>query len=280
MAQGVEISRGKYADTLHDTQSFLLGERVKDNKTQTEWTYVRFDEILNLGDFVRDSITSDLVAIESGTTYAQATAVSAIGSNLLIDSGQFTDKDYVGAFGMISDNAGVGQIFYIEAMDDVNQVKIRVIATAAGQLGLNDDRGWQVALAANSRYRLRFPGAVRQGDGLNDFVRGFVQHEIVAADLGKYGFVCSKGLCFGRFVADDSSVPAAGTPFIPRAGGLITGAINTDTEAVNVIAKSHLGGNTSPSNGVVLIDAQIDDPTLAFRGRDGDTDPRIRIHIE
>ena len=71
MAQGVEISRGKYADTLHDTQSFLLGERVKDNKTQTEWTYVRFDEILNVGDFVRDSVTADLVAIESGTTYAQ-----------------------------------------------------------------------------------------------------------------------------------------------------------------------------------------------------------------
>ena len=280
MAQGVEISRGRYADTLHETQSFLLGERVKDNKTQTEWTYVRFDEILNLGDFVRDSITSDLVAIVASTTYAQVSAISAIGSNLLIDSGQFTDKDYVGAFGQIIDNAGVGQMFYIEAMDNVNQVKIRVIATAAEQLGLNDDRGWQVALAADSQYRLRFPGAVRQGDGLSDFARGFVQRAIVAADLGKYGFVCNKGLCFGRFIADDSTAPNPGTPYRPSANGLITGGINTDTEAVNVIAKSHLGGSTSPSNGLVLIDAQIDDPTLAFRGRDGDTDPRIRIRIE
>ena len=280
MAQGVEISRGKYADTLHETQSFLLGERVKDNKTQTEWTYVRFDEILNVGDFVRDSVTADLVAIESGTTYAQVTAISAIGSNLLIDSGQFADKDYVGAFGMIADNAGVGQMFYIEAMDDVNQVKIRVIATAAGRLGLGDDRGWQVALAADSQYRLRFPGAVRQGDGVNGFGRGFVQRAIVAADLGKYGFVCNKGLCFGRFLADDSTIANQGTPFVPLSGGRITGSINTDTEAVNVIAKSQLGGNTSPSNGVILIDAQIDDPTLAFRGRDGDIDPRIRIRIE
>ena len=280
MAQGVEISRGKYADTLHDTQSFLLGERVKDNKTQTEWTYVRFDEILNLGDFVRDSITADLVAVVASTTNAQVTAISAIGSNLLIDSGQFTDKDYVGAFGHITDNAGVGQMFYIEAMDNVNQVKIRVIATAAGQLGLNDDRGWQVALAADSRYRLRFPGAVRQGDGLNDFGRGFVQRAIVAADLGKYGFVCNKGLCFGRIDRDDSSVPAAGTRFIPDTGGLITGALDSDAKVSNIIGKSHLSAYTGTGNGVILIDAQIDDPTLAFRGRDGDTDPRIRIHIE
>ena len=280
MAQGVEISRGKYADTLHETQSFLLGERVKDNKTQTEWTYVRFDEILNLGDFVRDSITADLVAVVASTQYAQVSAISAIGSNLLIDSGQFADKDYVGAFGAIRNNAGVGQMFYIEAMDDVNQVKIRVIATAAGRLGLGDDRGWQVALAADSQYRLRFPGAVRQGDGLRDFGRGFVQRAIVAADLGKYGFVCNKGLCFGRFDRDESTIANLGTPFIPDAGGLITGSINTDEEAVNVIAKSHLGAYTGTGNGVILIDAQIDDPTLAFRGRDGDTDPRTRTRIE
>ena len=281
MAQGVEISRGKYADTLHDTQSFLLGERVKDNKTQTEWTYVRFDEILNLGDFVRDSVTSDLVAVVASTNYAQVSAISAIGSNLLIDSGQFTDKDYVGAFGQITGNAGIGQAFYIEAMDNVNQVKIRVIATAAGRLGLGDDRGWQVALAADSQYRLRFPGAARQGDGLNDFGRGFVQRAIVAADLGKYGFVCNKGLCFGRVDTDDSSAPEPGFRFIPGTGGLITGGINTDAEAVNVIAKSHLGAyDSTGSNGVILIDAQIDDPTLAFRGRDGDTDPRTRTRIE
>ena len=141
MPQGVEISRGKYANVLHDTQSLLLGERVKDNRTQTEWTYVRFDEILNVGDFVRDSITGDLVAVVSGQNYAQVSAISAIGSSLLIDSGQFTDKDYVGAFGHITDNAGVGQMFYIEAMDDANQVKINVIATQTGRLDLNDDRG-------------------------------------------------------------------------------------------------------------------------------------------
>ena len=280
MAQGVEISRGKYADTLHDTQSFLLGERVKDNKTQTEWTYVRFDEILNVGDLVRDSVTSDLVAVVASTNYAQVSAISAIGSNLLIDSGQFTDKDYVGAFGAIRDNAGVGQTFYIEAMDNVNQVKIRVIATAAGQLGLNDDRGWQVALAADSFYRLRFPGAVRQGDGVSGFGRGFVQRAIVAADLGKYGFVCNKGLCFGRIGRDDSNAPAFGTGYVPSSGGEITGNIDSDAKVYGIVAKSQLGGYTGSGSGVTLIDAQIDDPTLAFRGRDGDTDPRIRIRIE
>ena len=54
MPSGTDITRGRYATVLETSQTRPIGQRIADNKSQRIWTYVRFDQILNVGNWVRD----------------------------------------------------------------------------------------------------------------------------------------------------------------------------------------------------------------------------------
>ena len=290
MPSGIDITRGKYATLLETTQTRPLGQRIADNKSQRIWTYVRFDQLLNLGNWVRDQVTPDLVTVDSGERYASITTDSAIGSRILTDSGAFEGEDFVGAFGTIVEGDGAGQTFFIESMGaDGNEVRISLLGKVDELLDLEDERGWAVALDnADSKYVLRFPGAVIQGDVQTDelgvpFGRGFVQQPIVAADAGKYGYVCSWGLCYARILVTEADVPVMGEAMTYAGSGRVQGlGTATADEVSQTIAISQHGDltlNTDSGDALILVDARIHDGTMAFRLTD-ESDPRIRTHIE
>ena len=286
MAQGRDIMRGDFAKVLHDTQQFTLGERHINNRDQTEWTYVRFDDPVNAGDLVRDSVTVDIATLVASQIYAAVTGAAAIGTHLLIDSGAFTDDDLVGAMGQIVSGTGAGQIFYITKMDNDNQVIVNVLSGKNTLLDSNDDRGWQVALSTSSRYVLRFPGAVKLGalsdaDGIRSFPRGLAQQTVVAADTGKFGFVCSRGLCFANILLTGTA-PVQDEALIAAASGRVQGSGGSDPIFEDVVAISQFGDITlSPDTGegLILVDARIEDKTMAFHTPNPEKDPRTGLAI-
>ena len=230
----------EFQDTkrLHDTQEHRLGY-VGHDGIGNKWSYVQFREVVGVGERVRDSIHSDLIATDDPGTVA---AAAAIGTDILPDTGKFPlASDLGGCIGAIVAGAGAGQNFTVMSRIDSDNLRVKVL-TGLTAFSDRDDGGWLTALTTASRYRLFFPGAVRQGDGLTDIDRGFTQVAVTADDLNKYGWVQQTGLGFMKL---DTSADNAviGENLVATAAGLVKGFSGTTSpeEASAGVGRSLLG---------------------------------------
>ncbi len=216
----------EFQDTkrLHDTQEHRLGYVGRDGIGQ-KWSYVQFREVVGVGERVRDSIHSDLITTDDPGTVAVA---AAVGTDVLEDTGKFPiSSDLGGCVGAIVVGTGAGQHFTVMSRIDSDKLRVKVLTSPTG-FSDRVDGGWHTALDTTSRYRLFFPGAVRQGDGISDIVRGYTQVAVTTDDLNKYGWVQQTGIGFKKLdvSADggtDRSVLSVGDRIVAAAAGLAHG---------------------------------------------------------
>ena len=255
-----------FSDTqiVHQTQEHALGY-VGHDRVGNRWSYVQFREVIGVGDRVRDSVHTDLIATDNPGTVS---AAAAIGTDILTDAGKFpVAADLVGCIGAIVGGAGVGQNFrVIEQLANTNELRVIVHTTPTG-FNDRDDAGWNVALDATSQYRLFFPGAVRQGDGVNDIVRGFSQVAVAAADLNKYGWVQQTGMGFMKLDASVADVAAIGEGLGSQSDGLVAGwgATITTTELDAEVGRSLLGDYTGSTDVLIWAKLEVDNTMESFR---------------
>ena len=230
----------EFQDTrkLHDTQEHALGYVGRDG-IGNRWSYVQFREVVGVGERVRDSVHSDLIATDDPGTVS---AAAAIGTTRLTDAGKFPmTTDLAGCIGAIVEGAGAGQNFTVMRRVDSNILEVKVLTTPT-DLSDRQDGGWNVALTTASEYRLFFPGVVRQGDGLTDIDRGVTQVAVSADDLNRYGWVQQTGLGFVKLdtSADDA---VTGENLVATGSGLVKGFSGTTSpeEAAAGIGRSLLG---------------------------------------
>ena len=223
---------------LHDTQEHALGYCGRDGIGYW-WSYVQFREVIGVGERVRDSVHADLIATDDpGTVSAEA----AIGTNRLTDDGKFpANTDLAGCIGAIVGGPGAGQNFTVMRRVDSNGLEVKVLTTAT-DLSDREDGGWSIALTTDSQYRLFFPGAVRQGDGLTNIDRGVSQVAVTADDLNRYGWVQQTGLGFQKVDASADAL-VTGENLVATGAGLVKGFSGTTTadEASAGIGRSVLG---------------------------------------
>ena len=216
----------EFQDTrkLHDVQEHALGYVGRDGIGQ-KWSYVQFREVVDVGERVRDSVHTDLIATDDPGTVAVA---ADVGADILEDTGKFPmSSDLTGCIGAIVVGEGAGQHFTVMSRIDSDKLRVKVL-TAPSAFNDREDGGWQTALDTTSQYRLFFPGAVRQGDGVNDIVRGYTQVAVTADDLNKYGWVQQTGIGFKKLdvSADgdaDRTALSVGDRIVAAAAGLAHG---------------------------------------------------------
>ena len=254
----------EFQDTrkLHDTQEHALGYVGRDG-IGYRWSYVQFREVVGVGERVRDSVHTDLIATDNP---GSVSAASAIGTNRLTDAGKFPlASDLSGCIGTIIGGSGHGQNFTVIRRIDSNILEVKVLTTAT-DLSDREDGGWNVALSTTSTYRLFFPGAVRQGDGLTDVDRGITQVAVTADDLNKYGWVQQSGLCFQKVDAS-ANVFVIGEGIIGTADGLAEGLTATVTadDAAAVIGRSLIGDTTGSNDILMWSEIDIKNEMQSFR---------------
>ena len=235
---------------LSESQLNPLGVRVPD-PDDGAWVYGRFVEngTYNFGRVVRHAGPNDLQGNAAGVF---ASGNSPIGSDKLIDSGQFanaTRKDVQGALGMISDGAGEGQQFWVVRAIDNNTLQIAVLAAGAAA---HRGTGWVEALTGgstantHSRYRLRLPGYFYRSTDGNDanMNAGAYQGDqlVVTDDYKPYGWVKCEGTAFVMVDAVATGLAQGG--FVePGANGVVV-----TTSFGNSIGRTLIGeafGNTA-----------------------------------
>ncbi len=249
---------------LHDTQEHALGYVGRDG-IGNKWSYVQFREVVSVGEYVRDSEHADLIATDDPGT---VTAVAAVGTDILEDTGKFpAASDLVGCIGSIVDGAGTGQNFIVFERIDNDQVRVRVL-TAPTAFNDRDDAGWHTALGTDSEYVLFFPGAVRQGDGVTDIVRGVTQVAVTSNDLNKHGWVQQTGMGFVKLDASSGNTPDRGEKLIPAASGLVIGHAGTktvDENAAPSIGRSLVGDFDGTADVLMWAKIEIDNDMQSFR---------------
>ena len=255
----------KHIQTLHDDQKMRLGQTLYDENGD-RWSYVQFDEACGAGEHVRDSLLADLITaanVDSGV--GGASKASAIGNNLLHDTGAFT-KDIAGAIGFISAGTGIGQVFTITKMidDSDDAVEIALLSSATGVPG---KQGWAVALSATSKYRLIFPGRVKQGDGSADITRGVTPIAVtIPSGTKKYGYVRQSGLGYGKIDASADDI-AVGENVLAIGAGLFEGFAATETalEVDRKLGKAILGDIGGSTDTFAPIDFNINNTVRSHR---------------
>ena len=254
----------EFQDTrkLHDTQEHALGYVGRDG-IGYKWSYVQFREVMGVGERARDSVHTDLIATDNP---GSVSAASAIGTNRLTDAGKFPlASDLSGCIGTIVGGSGHGQNFTVIRRIDSNILEVKVLTTAT-DLSDREDGGWNVALSTTSTYRLFFPGAVRQGDGLTDVVRGFTQVAVTADDLNKYGWVQQSGLGFQR-IDNSANNFVIGEGIVGAADGLSEGFTGTTTadEAAAGIGRSLVGEITGTNDVLMWSEIKVVNNMQSFR---------------
>lgn len=247
---------------LHRVQQARLGELATDDIGNT-WSYVQFRQAVNIGEVVRDAELGDLRG--TGTGNGAVSVTTGNSTNRLIATGQFPiTKDVRGAIGAIVNGAGRGQHFTVINRIDENTVEVLVLTTATGFV---TDGKWATALTTSSIYRLAFPGAVFQGDGLADNVRGFSQVEVEAGDIGRYGWVQQTGLGFVKLDAS-AAAPVIGEGLVQAGSGLVRGftaAGTTADEAANIIAKCLIGDYTGTADTLMWAELCVVNRAQSYR---------------
>ena len=256
----------EFQDTrkLHDVQEHALGYVGRDGIGQ-KWSYVQFREVVGVGERVRDSVHTDLITADDPGTVA---ADAAIGTDILEDTGKFpASSDLVGAIGAIVGGTGAGQNFTVIERIDNDKIRVRVI-TAPTAFNDREDGGWHTALDNTSMYELFFPGAVRQGDGATDIVRGITQVAVTANDLNRYGWVQQTGLGFQKIDATSANIPVIGEKLIPAADGLAIGYADTKEVAENAAAevgRSLLGDFDGAADVLMWTEININNVMQSYR---------------
>lgn len=240
-------------NTLDGTQEHTLGQWAPD-KWGRGARYMRFAETGSRGGLVRDGVHSDLSG--AGT----ASAAAAIGTNVLKDTGVFTDKALIeGSIGYISGGTGVGQSFAILEVVDADTAIVLVLE------GDDGEGNWGTALATDSTYVLYFPGQGFAGDGVTDIAAGFLQYDVSADDVGKFGWVRQEGL--GPARGDASATLATGKGAVSGGSGKIVGFSSTATTAqLNGKVGTPVLGDIA-ANGVVLLNYEVMNKALSYKPR-------------
>ena len=253
----VDIVRGDPGTKTDRSQQRALGEKVYDSYGRT-WSYVRWDATGTFGELVRDGVGSDLV----GSTRTVSGAV-AVGREYLLDNNTFTDAigaKIIGSIGFITGGTGNGQTFIItdRIANNDDRMRIRVLADRDVDPG-DAGPGWERALSSSSIYDLIGPGCAYLAGAAGVHLRGFLQRDVVSADLTKYGYVLQAGFGFGSL---DVSGVAVGTNrlLVAAAGGMLIGAASN---AGAPVAISLLGDATSSTDTLIPIDARIENNMVA-----------------
>lgn len=263
---------------LHRVQQARLGELATDDLGNT-WSYVQFREAVNIGEVVRDAKHADLV--NGGGAITPVTAASNTDSDRLTASGIFNNQDVRGAIGAIVSGNGYGQNFIVidriqeDAARSNNTIQVHVLTsrTTAAPLipKFVTDGTWDIALATGatvSNFRLAFPGAVFQGEGLADNVRGFSQVNVTANELNQYGWVQQTGLGFVKLDASDADVPVIGEGLVQAGNGLVKGFTHAGTtadDAANIIAKCLIGDYTGANDTLMWAELCVVNRAQSYR---------------
>lgn len=258
---------------LHRVQQARLGELATDDIGNT-WSYVQFRQAVSIGDVVRDAKHPELVSGNANQTPA-AEAATTDSDRLKAADDTFENIDVRGAIGAIVTGTGYGQNFIVVDKIDDETLQVRVLTS---QTNFEITNGtWQAALKSTSggsgisNFRLAFPGAVYQGNGLTDNVRGFSQVEVETGDVGRYGWVQQTGIGFVKLDASNTAVPVIGEGLVQAGSGLVRGltaAATTADDAANIIAKSLLGDYgpaTSPANTLMWAELCVVNRAQSYR---------------
>lgn len=183
--------------TAYDKPPKRLGDYFCDRSGDI-WRLVKASEDLVVGEVVKDK-----VALSTGTV----TTAAAVGTNRLIDTGNFaalTADDLEGASGAtlgLLANGG-GQIFSVKKRHSDNEIEVFVkwATTAASVASRVTDGKWAVALTTSSTYELVMHGLVE--DAIAGVVPSGVCLLAVDASVAPYFYAKVTGEC--PVLVDDS----------------------------------------------------------------------------
>lgn len=160
----MEVIRVGELYTAYANPPRRVGDYVVDRSGDI-WRLVKAAEDLVVGEVIKDK-----VALSTGT----ATSTQAVGTNRLIDTGNFaalTAADLEGASGVTLGTLanGGGQIFHVKKRhsDDELEVLVKWATTAASVASRVTDGKWAVALTTSSTFEIVMTGLVEDAtDGL------------------------------------------------------------------------------------------------------------------
>ena len=241
---------GRY---LEDSQVDKLGQLVFD-KNGREFGFAKVGGAFEAGQSLRVALHDDLVATASDQN--NVTGNSPVGGNLLVSAGAFKGKKgfVEGAFGMITAGAGKGQSFVVEAIENDNTIRVRVVAIASA---FNDQANpnagnWNTALDNTSRFTLTHPDVVFATDDAASWNVGVAQTKAETADVGKYVHPLRKGVGAGKSDASGTGNITAGAFVSVTAGGLFELAPNTVAGVKNTVGRA-ITGEDGSTDGLILI---------------------------
>lgn len=250
-------------------QKHTLGQIGYDERG-ARWSYVQLAHAVETGRVVKDTHRGDLLSAETGTL----TTAQAIGSDKLVDSGEFgatDDKLLVGALGQISGHAdGQAQAFYIKEWIDANTLRIELLMDRSGAA----HGGWSVALTTDSVYTLWFPGYVRvagEADGDRaQILRGVTQSRGGAKE---YGWVRQTRGGWASIDASGDNI-TQGYPVAVTANGRVEGYDDTvtsnavDQVPTDLVGRAPFGDISGSTDRLAWITFDIVNEELSYRDPD------------
>lgn len=215
--------------TITEVQKFPLGV-VQADTEGNRWSYVEFSGAVNAGDWVAD--TTQAVAATNvlhGNTDAgvgdSGDKIIPVTSSILPE-----DREYAGAYGIISAGGSVDDMFIIDDVETrtgYRAVHITLINPATGEP--DESRGLTANLSNTSALQLSYVGRVATG-GANSVgsARGFAQVAVSATQASAagrrgFGWVQQSGIAMVNKSAagagDGAFSLAANGDVLPAAGG-------------------------------------------------------------
>ena len=203
----------------------------------------------------------------TGDSISVTTATASGGDTLRAAASTFTDKDIVGALGMITAGGAIGVSFEVIGHVSETTIRIRVLSNLNGFVA---DGKLPAATTTSSSFTLILPGKAVEGATNARPATGFAQRAAVADDKNKFGFVLKRGLGFGRYDASGTGLMGMNLPLAKATGGQIVGrpsagnsyssTIMTAALDVGRIVAYGISVDVGGSNdGIVLINAAIPD---------------------
>ena len=251
-------------ELLEEEQQHRLGLTSPD-QWGDEWSYVEFIAgTYKRGHVVRD-IPYNVLIGNSGV--GSVTAAAAAGTFTLEDTGEFASDDFRGAIGLIDGGAGEGQHFIVQKVIDDDKLRITMF----------NGRGWETALATDSRYRLVLPGRADLSVSTSGHVRGVIQRDGFTVPTGetRHGWVKKTGVA--AVIRDNSGVDFSTEGFvIPTTAGAVIGSVNK-THSFGIALHGNPAEDTADFT--VLVDLQILNHSMSFRFPKGKEEPYSDVHI-
>lgn len=261
MANSITI----YKDTVEEEAQHTIGLCYPD-RFGFHWSYVEFVA----GTYNKGNVVAD----QAPSTGTISTSV-AVGSELLIDTGEFDGDDLRGAIGTLVTGGGAGQSFIVIDTLDANKLKIQLL----GKRG----PGWETApVGGTTTYALQMPGRVVLGTETAK-TRGVWQGGTFTVPSGqfRYGFVRQQGIGEGLLDNDGDANAAVAANGIVIPSGATSGKIEGSTTAIAAtevffaIGRSLVALNKADQ--LIPIDFDINNRTRSFRAPRKREEPRISV---